>query len=122
MKALVLSGGAGTRSRPSRHASAGRPVPVADQAVPIPGRTPLADAGDTRTGALVGDTPESGPAERPQQPRRDRARGTVRVGTPVVHDAVRAVEPSRRGELETLCVPRGRCPVRGDHGEVRHPS
>ncbi|MFG2796566.1 glycosyltransferase family protein [Streptomyces pseudovenezuelae] len=120
MKALVLSGGAGTRSRPSRHASAGRPVPVADQAVPIPGRTPLADAGGTRTGALVGDTPESGPAERP---RRDRARGTVRVGTPVVvHDAVRAVEPSRRGELETLCVPRGRCPVRGDHGEVRHSS
>ncbi|KUM88338.1 hypothetical protein AQI94_13040 [Streptomyces pseudovenezuelae] len=97
-------------------------MPVADQAVPFPGRTSRADAGGTRAGALVGDTPESGPAERLQQPRRDRARGGVRVGTPVVHDAVRAVEPSRRGELETLGVPRGRCPVRGDHGEVRHPS
>lgn len=33
MKALVLSGGAGTRSRPSTHTSVGKPVPVALKAV-----------------------------------------------------------------------------------------
>lgn len=56
MKALVLPGGAGTRSRPITHASAEQLVPVADKAVPFHGLECLADARITQTGTTVGDT------------------------------------------------------------------
>lgn len=56
MKALVLSGGAGTRLRPTTHAAAEQPVPVADKAVPFHGLECLADAGITQVGTIVGDT------------------------------------------------------------------
>jgi glucose-1-phosphate thymidylyltransferase len=56
MKALVLSGGAGTRSRPITHASAEQLVPVADKTVPFHGLECLADAGITQVGTIVGDT------------------------------------------------------------------
>lgn len=56
MKALVLSGGAGTRSRPSTHASTGQLVPVADQAVPSHGPRSRADAGITPAAMIVGGT------------------------------------------------------------------
>src|SRR4051794_23812899 len=56
MKALVLSGGAGTRSRPITHASAEQLVPVADKAVPFHGLERLADARITQAGMTVGDT------------------------------------------------------------------
>lgn len=131
MKALVLSGGAGTRLRPITHTSAEQLVPVADKAVLFHGLESIADAGITQVGMIVGDTfsvggvtdlvdvvrgsrpdapvlltqvpdprafglAEPGPdgqviglEEKPQQPRS-------------VHDAVRAVEPSGRGESEII--------------------
>lgn len=45
MKALVLSGGAGTRLRPITHTSAEQLVPVADKAVLFHGLESIADAG-----------------------------------------------------------------------------
>lgn len=45
MKALVLSGGAGTRLRPITHTSAEQLVPVADKAVLFYGLESIADAG-----------------------------------------------------------------------------
>ena len=131
MKALVLSGGAGTRLRPITHTSAEQLVPVADKAVLFHGLESIADAGITQVGMIVGDTfsvggvtdlvdvvrgsrpdapvlltqvpdprafglAEPGPdgqviglEEKPQQPRS-------------VHDAVRAIEPYRRGESESI--------------------
>lgn len=47
MKALVLSGGAGTRLRPITHTSAERLVPVADKAVLFHGLESIADAAIT---------------------------------------------------------------------------
>jgi dTDP-glucose pyrophosphorylase len=131
MKALVLSGGAGTRLRPIAHTSAEQLVPVADKAVLFHGLESIADAGITQVGMIVGATfsvggvthlvdefrgsrpdaqvlltqvadprafglAEPGPdgqviglREKPQQPR-------------TVHDAVRALEPSGRGESEII--------------------
>lgn len=56
MKALVLSGGAGTRLRPLTHTSAKQLVPVADKPVLFYGLEAIADAGVTEVGIVVGDT------------------------------------------------------------------
>ncbi|WP_330336341.1 sugar phosphate nucleotidyltransferase [Streptomyces sp. NBC_00557] len=56
MKALVLSGGSGTRLRPIPHTSAKQLVPVAGEPVLSHGPESLADAGITDAGIVVGDT------------------------------------------------------------------
>ncbi|MER5275625.1 glucose-1-phosphate thymidylyltransferase [Streptomyces sp. NPDC002809] len=56
MKALVLSGGAGTRLRPITHTSAKQLVPVANKPVLFYGLEAIADAGITEVGVVVGDT------------------------------------------------------------------
>ena len=56
MKALVLSGGAGTRLRPITHTSAKQLVPVANKAVLFYGLESIAAAGITQVGMIVGDT------------------------------------------------------------------
>ncbi|MFI9173814.1 glucose-1-phosphate thymidylyltransferase [Streptomyces lincolnensis] len=56
MKALVLSGGAGTRLRPITHTSAKQLVPVANKAVLFYGLESIAAAGVTDVGMIVGDT------------------------------------------------------------------
>jgi glucose-1-phosphate thymidylyltransferase len=58
MKALVLSGGAGTRLRPITHTSAKQLVPVANKAVLFYGLESIAEAGITDVGLVVGDTAE----------------------------------------------------------------
>ncbi|MFI1356278.1 glucose-1-phosphate thymidylyltransferase [Streptomyces sp. NPDC020898] len=194
MKALVLSGGAGTRLRPITHTSAKQLVPVANKAVLFYGLESLADAGITEVGMIVGDTaaeieeavgdgstfglkvtyiPQDRPLglahavliardflgdddfvmylgdnfiiggisdlvdefrrlrpdaqilltqvpdprsfgvaeldadgqvigleEKPEHPKSDLALVGVYLFTPAIHDAVRAISPSRRGELE----------------------
>jgi glucose-1-phosphate thymidylyltransferase len=59
MKALVLSGGSGTRLRPITHTSAKQLVPVANKPVLFYGLEAIAEAGVTDVGIIVGDT---GPA------------------------------------------------------------
>ncbi|MFI6007228.1 glucose-1-phosphate thymidylyltransferase [Streptomyces sp. NPDC051243] len=194
MKALVLSGGAGTRLRPITHTSAKQLVPVANKAVLFYGLESIAEAGITEVGMIVGDTaaeiqdavgdgtgfgldityiPQERPLglahavliardylgdddfvmylgdnfivggitdlvdefranrpdaqilltrvqdprafgvaelddlgqvigleEKPEHPRSDLALVGVYLFTPVIHEAVRAITPSRRGELE----------------------
>jgi len=56
MKALVLSGGAGTRLRPITHTSAKQLVPVANKPVLFYGLEAIADAGITDVGIIVGET------------------------------------------------------------------
>ncbi len=56
MKALVLSGGSGTRLRPITHTSAKQLVPVANKPVLFYGLEAIADAGVTEVGIIVGDT------------------------------------------------------------------
>ncbi|MFD4226866.1 MULTISPECIES: glucose-1-phosphate thymidylyltransferase [unclassified Streptomyces] len=56
MKALVLSGGAGTRLRPITHTSAKQLVPVANKPVLFYGLEAIAEAGITEVGIIVGDT------------------------------------------------------------------
>ncbi|MEU9444869.1 glucose-1-phosphate thymidylyltransferase [Streptomyces sp. NPDC048304] len=56
MKALVLSGGSGTRLRPITHTSAKQLVPVANKPVLFHGLESLAEAGITEVGIGVGDT------------------------------------------------------------------
>ncbi|MEU2054920.1 glucose-1-phosphate thymidylyltransferase [Streptomyces bungoensis] len=56
MKALVLSGGSGTRLRPITHTSAKQLVPVANKPVLFYGLESLADAGITEVGMIVGET------------------------------------------------------------------
>ncbi|MBO4255936.1 glucose-1-phosphate thymidylyltransferase [Streptomyces griseorubiginosus] len=56
MKALVLSGGAGTRLRPITHTSAKQLVPVANKPVLFYGLEAIAAAGITEVGVVVGDT------------------------------------------------------------------
>ncbi|MFD7865023.1 glucose-1-phosphate thymidylyltransferase [Streptomyces sp. NPDC057682] len=58
MKALVLSGGAGTRLRPITHTSAKQLVPVANKPVLFYGLEAIAEAGITEVGMIVGDTEE----------------------------------------------------------------
>jgi glucose-1-phosphate thymidylyltransferase len=56
MKALVLSGGSGTRLRPITHTSAKQLVPVANKPVLFYGLEDIATAGVTDVGIVVGDT------------------------------------------------------------------
>jgi glucose-1-phosphate thymidylyltransferase len=56
MKALVLSGGSGTRLRPITHTSAKQLVPVANKPVLFYGLEAIAAAGVTDVGIVVGDT------------------------------------------------------------------
>lgn len=56
MKALVLSGGSGTRLRPITHTSAKQLVPVANKPVLFYGLEAIAEAGITDVGLVVGDT------------------------------------------------------------------
>ncbi|UXY31478.1 glucose-1-phosphate thymidylyltransferase [Streptomyces sp. HUAS TT20] len=194
MKALVLSGGAGTRLRPITHTSAKQLVPVANKPVLFYGLESIAAAGITEVGVVVGDTaaeieeavgdgskfgleityiPQDRPLglahavliardflgdddfvmylgdnfivggistlvdefrasrpdaqillthvpdprsfgvaeldasgqvigleEKPEQPKSDLALVGVYLLTPLIHDAVRAIRPSWRGELE----------------------
>jgi glucose-1-phosphate thymidylyltransferase len=58
VKALVLSGGAGTRLRPITHTSAKQLVPVANKPVLFYGLEAIAEAGITEVGVIVGDTAE----------------------------------------------------------------
>ncbi|MFJ9751966.1 glucose-1-phosphate thymidylyltransferase [Streptomyces chartreusis] len=194
MKALVLSGGAGTRLRPITHTSAKQLVPVANKPVLFYGLESIAAAGINEVGVIVGDTaaeiqdavgdgskfgleityiPQERPLglahaviiardflgdddfvmylgdnfivsgiadlveefrdnrpdaqillthvqdprsfgvaeldddgqvlgleEKPEHPKSDLALVGVYLFTPVIHDAVRAITPSWRGELE----------------------
>jgi glucose-1-phosphate thymidylyltransferase len=56
MKALVLSGGAGSRLRPITHTSAKQLVPVANKPVLFYGLEAIRDAGITEAGIVVGET------------------------------------------------------------------
>ncbi|MGC5033529.1 glucose-1-phosphate thymidylyltransferase [Micromonospora sp. DT229] len=56
MKALVLSGGAGSRLRPITHTSAKQLVPVANKPVLFYGLEAIAEAGICDVGIVVGDT------------------------------------------------------------------
>jgi glucose-1-phosphate thymidylyltransferase len=56
VKALVLSGGSGTRLRPITHTSAKQLVPVANKPVLFYGLEAIADVGITDVGIIVGDT------------------------------------------------------------------
>ncbi|MDQ0779131.1 glucose-1-phosphate thymidylyltransferase [Streptomyces aurantiacus] len=56
MKALVLSGGSGTRLRPITHTLAKQLVPVGNKPVLFYGLEAIAAAGVTETGIVVGDT------------------------------------------------------------------
>ncbi|MGW0800806.1 glucose-1-phosphate thymidylyltransferase [Streptomyces sp. NPDC002692] len=58
MKALVLSGGEGSRLRPITHTSAKQLVPVANKPVLFYGLEAIAEAGITDVGVVVGDSEE----------------------------------------------------------------
>ena len=75
MKALVLSGGSGSRLRPITHTSAKQLVPVANKPVLFYGLEAIRDAGITDVGIVVGETE---PAIRDGGRRRRRVRAERR--------------------------------------------
>jgi glucose-1-phosphate thymidylyltransferase len=71
MKALLLSGGSGTRLRPITHTSAKQLVPVANKPVLFYSLEAIAEAGITEVGIIVGDTADEIQATaRATSPRR----------------------------------------------------
>lgn len=111
MKALVLSGGAGTRLGPITHTSAKQLVPVADKPVLFEefrrdrpdAQILLTRVADPRSFGVAELDPSGrviGLEEEPDHPKSDLALVGVCLFTPAVHEAVRAVGPSWRGELE----------------------
>src|SRR5680860_983795 len=100
LKGLILSGGAGTRLRPITHTSAKQLVPVANKPILFYGIEDMAAAGITDIGIIVGDT-----RDEIASAVGDGSRWGVNVTylpqeAPLGHDAVHAIEPSARGELE----------------------
>lgn len=88
MKALVLSGGAGTRLRPITHTSAGHLDPVADRAALLHGPEPLARAGVTDDGPVEAFDAEPSPSghvvrpkDKPEHPRDTGDHGKVPIRT-----------------------------------------
>jgi hypothetical protein len=139
MKALVLSGEAGTRLWPRTRTSAERPVPVAHQAVRSHGLASIADAGLTHAGVIPGDTsvhtretidtevhdPCTGPFTSVAENRRvvdSEAESSVALRDAPTEGTARA-EASPAGPLARECpassAPRAHHLVRGDGSKVQ---
>ena len=72
MRALVLSGGEGSRLRPLTHTSAKQLIPVAGTPILFHALEAIADAGITEVGIVVGPDRRGG-AQRPSATDRDGA-------------------------------------------------
>src|SRR6266446_5490541 len=122
MKGLILSGGRGTRLRPITYTSAKQLVPVANKPILFYGIEALAASGILEIGIVVGETHQEirdavgdgtrfGVAElrdgtvvrlieKPKVPPSDLALVGVYMFDATVFQAVKAIKPSARGELE----------------------